>query len=216
MDGEIPDAMKTLGLPRNDSELDREIARALNVDPSPEFLARVRMRVASEPAPAPWPLRWMVLAGAAVAVVVMAAVVTLWPVADQADPQQAALPDLALPLERPAAPAPPPPAVVETAPGGTPRTVPSRAQLAHVEVTTAGVPGDSTAQHELPPFPEVLISADEVRAYRLLLGITEQQRLPTPPPARADTGGVDLQDIGLASLRIEALPPMARLEGDRP
>jgi hypothetical protein len=73
------------------------------------------------------------------------------------------------------------------------------------------------SQLALPPFPEVLVSADEVRAYRMLLGIVDQQQLPpSPPPARADNGAVELQDIDLASLRIEALPPMARLEGVRP
>jgi hypothetical protein len=33
---------------------DRDIARALAVDPSPEFVARVRTRIANEPAPAIW------------------------------------------------------------------------------------------------------------------------------------------------------------------
>jgi len=38
----------------NGRELDREIERALAVDPSPEFAARVRLRIASEPAPGLW------------------------------------------------------------------------------------------------------------------------------------------------------------------
>jgi hypothetical protein len=67
----------------------------------------------------------------------------------------------------------------------------------------------------LAPFPEVLVSADEVRAYQQLLGIVERQRLPPPPEPTAE-GGVELHDIQLASLRIEALPPLARLEGERP
>ena len=38
----------------NDAALDREIDRALSVDPSAEFVARVRTRIANEPARAPW------------------------------------------------------------------------------------------------------------------------------------------------------------------
>jgi hypothetical protein len=204
-----------------DSGLDRELARALNVDPSPEFLARVRMRVASEPAPSTWRRRWMVLAGAAAAVVLMAVVMTLWPGADRVSPQQAALPDATTAPERQAAPASPSGVSVEPASRPTPPSVPVRAQVARVTgtptATAPAVPVAAQSPRELPPFPEVVISADEVRAYQRLLGIVDQQRLPpTPPPARADTGAVDLHDIDLASLKIEALPPMARLEGVRP
>ena len=49
------------------SPIDREIERALAVDPSPEFLARVRARIASEPVPAAW--GWPPLVAAAGAVV---------------------------------------------------------------------------------------------------------------------------------------------------
>ena len=59
-----------------DAALDREIARVLGVDPSPGFAARVRQRIASEPAPAGWPAAWIVAAAgalAAVAVVVLIA-----------------------------------------------------------------------------------------------------------------------------------------------
>lgn len=38
--------------PVKDAALEREIERALAVDPSPEFLVRVRARIAEEPAPA--------------------------------------------------------------------------------------------------------------------------------------------------------------------
>jgi len=58
-----------------DAALDRELQRALAVDPSPEFVARVRTRIASEPAPRAWQFPWvMSFAGGAVvaAVIVMA------------------------------------------------------------------------------------------------------------------------------------------------
>ena len=40
--------------PLSDSQLDRELESALGVEPSPEFLARVRTRVAGEPAVSLW------------------------------------------------------------------------------------------------------------------------------------------------------------------
>jgi hypothetical protein len=41
-----------------DAELDRTLDAALGVDPSPEFLARVRNRVATEPTRTPWLGTW--------------------------------------------------------------------------------------------------------------------------------------------------------------
>ncbi len=56
--------------------IDRELQAALDVDPSPEFVARVRMRIASEPPPRRWGFAWMVVAAGAAAAVVVAVVVT--------------------------------------------------------------------------------------------------------------------------------------------
>ena len=47
MDGARPDAL-------SDAQLDRELEAALGVEPSPEFLARVRTRIAVEPEPSRW------------------------------------------------------------------------------------------------------------------------------------------------------------------
>ena len=52
--------------------LDRELAAALSVDPSPEFVARVRARIATEPAPSSWRIPHMVVAAIALAVIVVA------------------------------------------------------------------------------------------------------------------------------------------------
>ena len=60
--------------------LDRELASALAVDPSPEFVARVRARVAREPEPRSWQMpRLVVATGAAVVVLATAVVLTPWP-----------------------------------------------------------------------------------------------------------------------------------------
>ena len=55
--------------------IDEEIRKALQVDASPEFLARVRTRIASEPAPAAWRWSWGFAAACAVAASVVAVVV---------------------------------------------------------------------------------------------------------------------------------------------
>ena len=49
MDGTGPD-------PLSDSQLERELESALGIEPSTEFLARVRTRVAAEPEMSPWRL----------------------------------------------------------------------------------------------------------------------------------------------------------------
>jgi hypothetical protein len=50
--------------PLTGEALDREVSQALAVDPSPEFVARIRQRVASGPAPAVWRVSWTAYAGA--------------------------------------------------------------------------------------------------------------------------------------------------------
>lgn len=91
-------------------EIDRELASLLSVEPSAEFRARVRARIASEPLPRPWYLQWRVAAAvAAVSVVTGVAIVRVIP----AQPAGAAAP---VAENRPsaaaravdAAPAPPP------------------------------------------------------------------------------------------------------------
>ena len=54
--------------------LDRELAAAFAVDPSPEFVARVREAVAREPEPRSWRMPRLLLAGAALSAVVAVAV----------------------------------------------------------------------------------------------------------------------------------------------
>ena len=59
--------------PVKDAALEREIERALAVDPSPEFLVRVRARIADAPAPAARGFGWR-FAGVAAAAVTAAVV----------------------------------------------------------------------------------------------------------------------------------------------
>ena len=54
-----------------DEAVGDEIARALAVDPSPEFLARVRTQIANEPHPRVWRMSWMLSTFALVAAAVV-------------------------------------------------------------------------------------------------------------------------------------------------
>jgi len=65
-------AAHRFGDPMTDGEIDRALATALAVDPSPEFVARVRMRIASEPEPPDWRLSWVFAAGACTLALAMA------------------------------------------------------------------------------------------------------------------------------------------------
>jgi hypothetical protein len=58
----------------SDDALGREIAAALNIEPSPAFAARVRQRIAEEAIPARWWVSWSIRAAAALAIAVAAAV----------------------------------------------------------------------------------------------------------------------------------------------
>jgi len=53
--------------PMND--LDRELARSMQTDPSPDFTARVRSRIALEPAPSRWNVPQLALATASAVVI---------------------------------------------------------------------------------------------------------------------------------------------------
>jgi cytochrome c556 len=75
-------AAHRFGNPLTDGEIDRALAAALAVDPSPEFVARVRMRIASEPEPSDWRFSWVFAAGACTLAIAMA--VTLMQMNDPA------------------------------------------------------------------------------------------------------------------------------------
>ena len=62
------------GDPLNDADLDRELSAAMAVDPSPEFLARVRIRIAAEPEPSIWQRPWLLAAAGVCALVIVASV----------------------------------------------------------------------------------------------------------------------------------------------
>jgi len=144
-----------------DEALEREIEAALGVDPSPEFLPRVRARVASEQMHRGWHWstgwRW---AGVA-AVVTAVAVIAVWTLRDPSRaPREAHITDT-LPVDSatpPAEPALPAPALVASS-AESPRPV-----TAPVARTVR-----STRTQLAAARPEVLISRDEAVALRQLI-----------------------------------------------
>jgi hypothetical protein len=60
-----------------DSEIDDALSAALAVEPSTEFLARVRTRIASEPEPSRWGYPWTLAAAGAMALAFASAVAVL-------------------------------------------------------------------------------------------------------------------------------------------
>jgi hypothetical protein len=189
--------------PLNDRALEREIESLLAVDPSPEFLARVRARLATEPVPSSWGWGFGFAVAGAAAVVLIAVLIAPWMRSTPTDlPRQATVTD-DVTLE----PAPPQPTA-----GVRVRQDAGRIAggARRVRIQTDAVRGS-----DVSPFGEVLISADEVRAYEFVVGITRQQRLPAAPAEESVDGA--LPPVTIEPLTIEPLPQIARLEtGERP
>lgn len=194
---------------RNRSAIDREIEAALSVDPSPEFVARVRARVANDPAPVGWRLPWLItVAGAAAAAVVILVVVS--------HPGQRAGAGLVnrAPLSAKAtsegAVAQPPAVLVEQ-----PRVAESDAKTKRPAVVASGFPGLSVVEGSRTrdvasssgrTEPEILIDAGEARALRRLLegvrvGRIDVTILPLEPPQVMTT----IQSLG-------EIPPIRPIE----
>ena len=95
-----------------DNELERDIEALFAVDPSPEFLARVRTRIAREPQPSTGSLHWLLLAAGAVAAATVVFVRAMVPLHEPIrTPAPSVVPRIA--IERSVEPAPPvAPAVV--------------------------------------------------------------------------------------------------------
>jgi hypothetical protein len=152
----------------SDEALEREIEAALGVDPSPEFLPRVRARIASEQVHQGWywstGWRW---AGVA-AVVTAVAVIAVWTLRDPSRaPREAHITDTpsvdsATPPVQPALPAP---ALVASSPES------SKPVSAPVVRTVR-----STRTPAVVARPEVMVSRDEAVALRqLIAAITARQ-----------------------------------------
>jgi hypothetical protein len=173
----------------NDAALDREIESLLASEPSPQFLARVRTRVAQEPEPRQWRAPWIFLSAAAVTVVILAIVV--WPSDETAGPKGPALQVQSVDVAKPSVALPILSSAVAPAPLPTRRT-PS--------VVTSAVPPERRIDIDLP---EVVIAENEVRAYTSLVASIRQSRFDVAVPAAPNPD---------TPLEIKELPPVEPLE----
>ena len=182
----------------DDRSLNRELDAALNVEPSPEFLVRVRMRIASEPQPSRWSLVWVMVPIAAVGVVVLAMLGGVG--VDQpapSPPVQAAAPVM-VPKQEPTP-------VVQQADDTSPRGNTSRRGG---RLQAARRP---TAPERV--MPEVLISPEEQIAFESVVAMTRRVRVSEATMLSTDSGSAQppLSDLEvspiteIAPLRIEPL-----------
>lgn len=194
MDGTRPDAL-------SDVQLDRELEAALGVEPSPEFLARVRTRVATEPQPSTWRPAWWRSAvepmwAVAIAGIVLAVVVPEF-VRDERVPPRAVAVNVGQPRqgERTV------PASIEAR--ATPRRSTSRES---VSVSPAGVDSVHTVPLRLSP---VLFSEDDRRVFALFVAAVGEGRIPEEAVERAEIS-VEMEDLSIKPLMIAPLPLLAR------
>jgi hypothetical protein len=180
--------------------IDQEIQDALKVDPSPEFLARVRTRIANEPAPSAWRWSWTVAAGAVAASVVVA--IVLSPVREKS---------IVAPVTQTAAAGPKAPALQPAAEELAPV-----AQSAERRPAPRMVIATALAVQQ----PEILLDPAETRALqRFIAGarngrvdLAAVQQSTSPAPMELEP----VADIVIAPITIEPLAPLAGAEGVRP
>ena len=206
--------------PGGDDALDREIRRLLAVDPSPAFEARVRERVAAEPAPNAWRAGrlWMAFgtAAATAALVLAVAVPRLDPPADTgAEPAGAiaGVGDLAPPssgaatrreTDRPVSDlSPPATAEPDTATGPAAADATARGSR-----DVPGRPAPAATPPGPPRFSRVVFSASETAALRRLLAQARDRQVFVSAAAEARTptaGGEPPAELDIALIAIE--PP---------
>ena len=158
-----------------DAALEREIDAALAVDSSPEFLARVRTRIAAEPEPSTWRLSWtLAAAGAMVATFVMVVAVarvdrarSSAPASRSATPEKPSVnasASVAPPIDPRGAPA------LIAAPQSPPSTL---GVSTAVPVSNRRVRSVAVRAKE----PDVLVSPDEAAGLRRLIAIVRDGRV---------------------------------------
>lgn len=186
--------------PVTDASLDREIASMLAVDPSPEFLARVRTRVVDEAIPVRWRIRWD-LAAAAIVVVVIAAF-GVWRSQSEPGSDRVRVSD---------------PVAVKP-PGGSPPTessspiVRSTTPSANRPLTplVSDVRTSSPIPEARPPIP--VVAADDGRAFDRLLATIRDQDVVLVFNDTSPESALSASTLAIAPIAIE--PLAITLEGD--
>jgi hypothetical protein len=186
--------------PMNDAALEREIERALAVDPSPEFLVRVRARIADEPAPASRGFGWLFAGVAATAVA--AAVVALV----MLRPEQRVEPAVGLLMSRSLTSA----VVVPTVSRGLERAP----RTTHLERPTSNdAPRTTNLERQRS---EPIFDARETTALQRLIADVRDARVDLAPLAKEGPMPLPNMDpLVISPIVIEPLTP-GGVEGERP
>lgn len=172
----------------NDPSLDREIESLFAVGPSPEFVARVRARVAEEPEPRRWHVSWMLAMAGAVAAVVVVSVLT-WP---SHEPISESRPGPAPQITRAAE--------TLTAPSPSIASLPVPKQVTARRPLALAVAADRAIEID---FPKVVIAENEARTFASLVTSVRQSRFDVAVPSAPDPD---------RPLEIKELPPVEPLE----
>ena len=164
--------------PMSDTVLDRELEALLQVEPSADFLARTRMRLADAPA-SPWFANWRLAAvGAALAAVAVVLTVSLWDRGGTADSVGAwAAPPAVTTQQRPVAS--PPPAATSSPERAVIET--GRGRRTNADRAAAGPVRREEPSLDRSPFAEVLVPPDQRRTIDALLAGLSRGALATPP-----------------------------------
>jgi len=193
--------------------IDEEIRDALTVEPSPEFLARVRTRLASEPAPSAWRWSWTFAAAGALAAAVIVAVV--WsPIANRPRPLGPGS-EVKPSVE---AAGPKGPALQASKPDATSQVV---SGFSRTVVRTRMPSSDATVRLK-PDTTEsaLLFDHSEMRALQALIAAARNRSIALTPAAEAaPPAPMELEpvtDIVIAPIAIDPIAPLPGAEGVRP
>jgi hypothetical protein len=172
----------------SDSRLDREIESAVGIEPSAEFLARVRTRIAAEPQRSAWRLSFEPLAGVAIVGIVLAVLVPKF-VHEETDRRDVARMTRDVADVR-RAPVATPPAEVRGTPAPSGEVRHPRPQPAVVAAE-----GESGGVRRSRFDDLVLIAPGDQEAFDRLLAVVNDQTIELIAPVLESTrAGVDVMD----------------------
>ena len=197
MDGHRPTDALT------DSTLEREVESLLAVEPSPNYLARVRARVAEEPAPVGWRFRWEFAAAAATVVILATAVI--W---RSSNPARSIDGSAQAPLVAEKAT---PPAVSSPTERVVRPPVPS--------IESERRPGSGIREHQTTETSErsglvAIIASEDTKGFQsLLASIRKPDVVLVLHDDAAGPALLETPSIAIAPIDIEPVPPVAQLEG---
>jgi hypothetical protein len=209
----------------NDAPLERELEQLLSVEPSAEFQARVRTRVARETIAAPGDALWgwfgLRLLAFAAACVVLAMVVVRWNRQATPSPQARVTPAVreiqpsstrnAVPTTVPSTVQPLPEATTRLS---TVRLPPSRDALRRPGEADPPVPvaaAQTSASHD--PFNDVLVSANELKALRQIEMLLAGKQLKEEEAPVVTAVRNDMTELAIAPIAIEPIQ-IAAIKGD--